>query len=182
MAELERVKGKGLPPVHLWHPDVVTKIDMRVHADGTWYYMGSPIERRRLVRLFSTVLRREGEQYFLVTPVEKCLIEVEDAPFQAVLLEVMGQGKSQQLKFTTNMAEEVIVDADHPLRFEIDSATGEPSPYVLVRDSLEARLNRSVYYHLAELVVSDIPSFESKSKWLGVWSSAIFFPIQPNES
>jgi hypothetical protein len=179
LAELEKVKGKGRPPIHLWHPDNVKDIDMVIQQDGTWMYMGSPITRQRLVHLFSTVLLKEAGEYFLVTPVEKCRITVEDSPFQAVLLENSGQEKEQILTFTTDMAEEVTVDESHALRFEINPDSGEPAPYVMVRDGLEAKLTRSVYYQTADLVVSErIDGVD----WLGIWSSGIFFKIQPDET
>ena len=178
LAELEKVKGKGRPPIHLWHPDNVRDIDMVIQQDGTWLYMGSPITRQRLVHLFSTVLLKEGDDYFLVTPVEKCRITVEDVPFQAVLLENNGQGKKQVLTFTTDMAERVTADESHALRFEINPDTGEPAPYVMVRDGLEAKLTRSVYYQTADLVVSKLID---KMDWLGIWSGGIFFKIQPEE-
>jgi len=175
LAELETVKDKGLPPVHLWHPESVKDIDMLIQRDGSWLYMGSPITRQRLVRLFSTVLRKDGDEYFLVTPVEKNRIRVEDVPFQAVLLQSSGSGGSQRLTFTTDMAEKVVADERHPLRFEFDEETGEPSPYVMVRDGLEARLVRSVYYQLAELVEEKAISGEN---WLGLWSDGTFFKLQ----
>jgi len=128
-----------------------------------------------MVRLFSTVLRREeDDEYYLVTPVEKCQIEVEDVPFAAILLDVEGQGSSQSLRFTTNVADEIELDVQHPLRFEVNPTTGEPSPYILVRDRLEARLARSVYYQLVELAeqhkIGD-------SDWLGIWSHGEFFKL-----
>ncbi len=179
LAELEKVKDKGLPPIHLWHPENVNDIDMVIQKNGTWMYLGTPITRQRLVRLFSTVIRREGDEFFLVTPVEKCRITVEDAPFQAVLMENSGSGKKQKLTFTTDMAEQVVADESHPLRFDIDETSGEPSPYVMVRDGLEAKLVRSVYYQLAELVVDGTVDGEN---WLGIWSGGIFFRIQKHSS
>ena len=137
--------------------------------------MGTPSTRQRLVRLFSTVLRKEGDEHFLVTPVEKCRITVEDAPFQAVLLENSGSDKKQRLTFTTDMAEQVVADESHPIRFDIDETSGEPSPYVMVSDGLEAKLVRSVYYQLADLVVDETVDAED---WLGVWISGIFFKMQ----
>lgn len=174
LAELEKVKGKGRPPIHLWHPDNVKDIDMVIQKDGTWMYMGSSITRQRLVHLFSTVLLKEEDEYFLVTPVEKCRITVEDVPFQAVLLENRGEGREQVLIFTTNMAEQVTADASHPLRFEINPDTEEPAPYVMVRDDLEAKLTRSVYYQTADLVVSELIDNEN---WFGVWSAGVFFKM-----
>lgn len=146
---------------------------MEIRRDGTWLYNGSPIERERLVWLFSTVLRREEDgDYYLVTPVEKCRITVEDAPFQAILLGITGQGKSQVLTFTTNVAEQVVAGSEHPIRVEIDEASGEPSPYILVRDGLDALISRSVYYQLADLLVEEDIDNEA---WLGVWSQGSFF-------
>ena len=176
MSALEKVKDKGLPPIHLWHPDIVRDIDMEIKKDGTWMYMGTPITRPRLIHLFSTVLLKEGEEYFLITPVEKCRIIVEDVPFQAVLLDCEGEGKGkdQALKFTTDMAEEVVAGEQHPLRFEINAGTGEPSPYILVRGDLEAKLSRSVYYRLADLMISEHIENE---QWFGVWSEGVFFKM-----
>ena len=174
LTALENVKGKDLPPVHLWQPDNVRDIDLVIQKDGTWMYMGTPIKRRRLVHLFSTVLRKEGDEFYLVTPVEKCRITVEDAPFQAVLLDEEGAGQTQTLYFTTDMAERIRADKEHPLRFEIDQKTSEPSPYIMVRNGLEARLNRNVYYQIADLVVSEVVDDES---WLGVWSAGSFFKL-----
>lgn len=175
LAELEKVKDKGNPPIHLWNPDNVQDLDMVIKRDGTWHYMGSPISRNRLVRLFSTVLRREDDgEYYLVTPVEKCRIKVEDAPFQAILLDVKGEGEGQELHFTTNVADQVVADREHPLRFEIDDETGEPAPYILVREGLEAMLVRNVYYQLVEYCTSrEIDG----TSWLGVWSCGEFFPM-----
>ena len=178
LAGFDRVKDKSKPPIHLWNPDNVKDIDMEIKASGEWFYLGTPINRQRLVHLFASVLRREGDEYFLVTPVEKCRIRVEDVPFLAVLLTVSGEGRDQLLTFTSNMAEEVQADVEHPLRFEFDPDTEEPSPYILVRDRLEARLNRSVYYQLANLIteyrLEDVD-------WLGVWSNGTFFPIIRND-
>ena len=144
---------------------------MTIEKDGSWTYLGTPITRQRLAHLFSTVLRREEDgEFYLVTPVEKCRIVVKDAPFVAILLDEEGQGKDRTLRLTTNMAEEVTIDEQHPLRVEIDPATEEPSPYVVIRDGLEARLSRNVYYQLAELV-------DEESGVYGVWSAGTFFPI-----
>lgn len=179
LAQLDAVKDKSRPPIHLWNPERVKDIDMVIARDGTWYYEGTPIERQRLVRLFSTVLRRESDDaYYLVTPVEKCRIKVEDVPFQAILMDVVGSGPEQTLKFTTNVAEEVVADTAHPIHVAIDMKTGEPSPYILVRDSLEALIARNVYYQLTELIVSESANGED---WLGVWSSGVFFQFIPDE-
>ena len=165
---------KGLPPVHLWNPDFCGDIDMRIARDGTWYYMGTPIGRKPMVRLFSTIIRRDGDDYFLITPVEKVGIKVDDAPFVAVSLEVQGSGEQQLMRFTSNVDEQVDAGAEHPLRFEIDPLTQEPSPYVHMRSNLEALIHRNVFYQLVELAVHRRIDEED---WLGVWSGGRFFPI-----
>ncbi|MEP9316375.1 DUF1285 domain-containing protein [Pseudomonas sp. LABIM340] len=176
LAQIPASKDKGLPPVHLWNPDCCGDIDMRIARDGTWYYLGTPIGRKPMVRLFSTIIRRDGDDYFLVTPVEKCGISVDDAPFVAVTLAVEGEGEQQVLRFTTNVEDEVVADAAHPIRVELDPQTQEPSPYVLVRVNLEALIHRNVFYQLVELAVArEIDGVD----WLGVWSSGEFFPIAP---
>jgi hypothetical protein len=151
--------------------------DIRIARDGTWFHQGSPIGRKPLVKLFSTVLRREDDgQYWLVTPVERGRVVVEDAPFTAVEFSASGVGKAQSLQFRTNVDSWVELDADHPLRIAVDSESGEPRPYILVRDRLEALILRPVYYGLAELAVEEI--MEGRSK-LGLWSSGSFFPLDP---
>ncbi|MFV3416149.1 DUF1285 domain-containing protein [Pseudomonas nitroreducens] len=176
LAQIPASKEKGLPPVHLWNPDCCGDIDMRIARDGTWYYLGTPIGRKPMVRLFSTIIRRDGDDYFLVTPVEKCGITVDDAPFVAVTLVVEGEGEEQVLRFTTNVEDEVVADAAHPIRVDLDPQTQEPSPYVLVRVNLEALIHRNVFYQLVELAV---PREIDGVEWLGVWSSGEFFPIAP---
>lgn len=176
LAQIPASKDKGLPPVHLWNPDCCGDIDMRIARDGTWYYLGTPIGRKPMVRLFSTIIRRDGDDYFLVTPVEKCGITVDDAPFVAVTLVVEGEGEEQVLRFTTNVDDEVVADAAHPIRVDLDPQTQEPSPYVLVRVNLEALIHRNVFYQLVELAV---PREIDGVDWLGVWSSGEFFPIAP---
>ena len=141
---------RNLPPVHRWQPERVGRIDIRIAADGTWYHEGDPIRRDALVRLFATVLRKDPDGFCLVTPAEKLLIEVEDAPFVAVALEVEGQGRDAQLLFSTNVDDHVVADAQHPLRV-VELPGGEPRPYVTVRDGLEARINRPVFYRLVDL-------------------------------
>ncbi len=167
-------KGKGPAPVHLWNPAFCGNIDMRIARDGTWYYQGTPIGRKPMVKLFSNIIRRDGDEYFLVTPVEKVGISVEDAPFVAVTLDVEGQGESQLLRFTTQVDEQVEAGLEHPLRVLIDPDTEEPSPYLRVRTNLEALVHRNVFYQLVELAVSRPINGQS---WLGVWSGGTFFPI-----
>ena len=142
--------GKGLPPVHLWNPPFCGDLDMRIAADGTWFYQGTPIGRPALVRLFSTILKREDGKHFLVTPVEKVGIKVDDAPFLAVEMqrEVTDQGPS--LRFRTNVDDWVDCDKAHRLRFEA-AADGGLTPYLHVRDDLWAKVTRALYYDLVDM-------------------------------
>ncbi len=149
--------------------------DIAIARDGTWYYRGSPIGRLALVRLFSTVLRRDAEgSFWLQTPAERGRITVEDAPFVAVELTRRGDGRQQELIFRTNLDDTVAADAEHPLRVVNNPATGEPNPYILVRDGLEARLNRPVFYELVELGQEERVG---DATLYGVWSKGEFFPI-----
>lgn len=141
---------KGLPPVHLWNPQFCGDIDMRIASDGTWFYLGTPIGRPALVRLFSTILKREGDKHFLVTPVEKVGIKVDDAPFLAVEMQQDGEGDDRRLHFRTNVDDWVDCDRDHALRFE-EADDGGLTPYLHVRRDLWAKVTRAVYYDLAEL-------------------------------
>jgi len=149
-------------------------LEMRISRDGTWFYRGSPIGRPALVKLFASVLRREPDgRYGLVTPAERGRIEVEDVPFLAVALTVQGEGRDQQLIFRTNLDDIVTASPNNPLRVET-AASGEPAPYILVRDDLEARLMRSVFYDLVELAREE--SIE-EIRQFGVWSGGRFFRI-----
>lgn len=149
-------------------------LEMRIARDGTWFYCGSPIGRPALVKLFASVLHRETDgRYWLVTPAERGLIEVEDAPFLAVELAVEGVGHYQQLIFRTNLDEFVTAGPEHPLRVET-AATGEPAPYILVRGELEARLARPVFYELVDLGTEEQVGDASL---FGVWSKGMFFPL-----
>jgi uncharacterized protein len=141
---------KGLPPVHLWNPDFCGDIDMRIASDGTWFYMGTPIGRPALVRLFSTILKREGDKHFLVTPVEKVGIRVDDAPFMAVEMQRDGTSDEQRLHFRTNVDDWVECDAEHELRFR-EASDGGLTPYLHVRRDLWAKVTRPIYYDLVEL-------------------------------
>ena len=138
--------AKGLPPVHLWHPEHCGEIDIVIRPDGVWMHEGSPIGRAELVRLFSTVLRRDPDGYHLVTPVEKLKITVEDLPFRAVMLAV----QEGDLVFTTDVGDTVVAGPDHPITVETDDVTGEPAPRIHVRGDLEARIARTVFYELVE--------------------------------
>src|SRR3990167_2226761 len=176
LGQFPQADKQGFPPVHLWNPASCGAIDMRIARDGTWYYLGTPIGRKPMVRLFSGIIRRDGDDYFLVTPVEKVGIRVDDAPFVAVSLQVEGEGEAQVLRFTTNVEEETVAGTEHPLRVALDEQTQEPAPYVHVRSNLEALIHRNVFYQLVELAV---PREIDGQIWLGVWSAGAFFPIGP---
>jgi len=164
--------GRGLPPVHLWNPAHSGEIDIVIRRDGHWVHEGGVISREALVRLFSTVLRKDPDGFWLVTPVEKMRITVEDAPFVAVAVEVEGG----VLRFTTNVGDVVEAGPENPLRVEVDPATGEPSPYVHVRRGLEALIARPVFYELVEMAEArETP----EGAQLGVESAGVFFPIGP---
>lgn len=171
-AAIRAAKGRGLPPVDQWNPPFCGDLDMRIARDGTWFYLGTPIGRAPLVRLFSTVLKREGDKFFLVTPVEKVGITVEDAPFLAVDFTVTAEGTAQNLTFLTSMGDEVTADANHPIR--VTEREGEPAPYVEVRAGLEALIDRKSFFRLVDLGVSH----EAEGREMfGVWSGGAFFPI-----
>lgn len=176
LAQLPAGEQKGLPPVHLWNPPFCGDLDMRIARDGTWFYQGTPIGRKPMVRLFSTIIRRDGDDYFLVTPVEKVGIQVDDAPFVAVTLLVEGSGEQQILRFTTNDDDEVVAGPEHAMRVDLNEQTGEPSPYLHVRTNLHALIHRNVFYQLVDLAVEH--ELDGR-RWLGVWSSGVFFPIGP---
>lgn len=169
--------GKGLPPVHLWNPEDCGDLDMRIARDGTWFYLGTPIGRKELVRLFSTILRKDGDRYVLVTPVEKVGITVDDAPFVAVDFEATGEDREQVLKFETNVGDFTTAGPEAPIRVVRDAETGEPSPYVLVRANLEALIDRKSFYRLVEIGAHEEVDGAS---WFGLWSSGQFFPIIPS--
>ena len=176
LASLQRdaAQGRTLPPVERWNPPHCGDIDIRIGRDGTWYHQGTPFARRELVRLFSTILRKDPDGFHLVTPAEKMRIRVDDAPFVAVLLRVEGEGRTQRLIFTTNVGDETVAGPDNPIRVDTRE-TGEPSPYVHVRRGLEALIARSVFYQLVDLAAPGADGV------LGVWSDGVFFPLGPSE-
>ena len=176
LASLQRdaAAGRKLPPVENWHPAHCGDIDIRIARDGTWFHEGTPVGRKELVRLFSTILRRDPDGFVLVTPGEKMRIVVEDAPFLAVLADVAGEGRGQTLTFTTNVGDETVAGAENPIRVETDPDTQEPAPYVHVRKGLEARIARAVFYQLADLAV---PGEGEHAGFLGVWSGSVFFRL-----
>lgn len=163
---------RGPPPVHLWDPPYCGDLDIRIARDGTWSYLGSPIGREALVRLFASILKREGDRYFLVTPVEKVGIAVADAPFVAVDVEVEGAGAARRLVFETNVGDRVAAGPDDPIRVAVDPATGAPAPYVHVRRGLEALIDRKTFYRLVDLA-------EERDGALGVVSGGAFFALGP---
>ena len=165
----ERATGTRPDPV------ILSDLQMRIARDGTWFYHGSPIGRKPLVRLFASVLSRDEDGvYWLTTPVEKGRVEVDDAPFLAVELEVSGAGRDQTLQFRTNLDHEVTAGPKNPLRVGLDPTTLEPSPYVLVRGRLEALIVRSVFYELVELGHEELIDGAAR---FGVWSDGCFFTI-----
>jgi uncharacterized protein len=168
---------KGLPPVHLWNPPFCGDLDIRIAGDGTWFYMGTPIGRPALVRLFSTILKREDGKHFLVTPVEKVGIRVDDAPFLAVEMRKEGDSQEPLLRFRTNVDDWVVCDGAHRLRFEA-AADGGLTPYLHVRADLWAKVTRALYYDLVDMgeerVVDGHPMF-------GVASSGEFFAMADAE-
>jgi uncharacterized protein len=140
--------ARKLPPVQQWQPERTGVIDIRIAADGTWYHEGAPFTRSALVNLFATVLRKDVDGYYLVTPAEKLKIDVEDAPFVAVDMEAKGRGTNAELLFTTNVGDHVVADAQHGLA--VEERNGQPRPYLHVRDGLRALINRAVFYRLVE--------------------------------
>lgn len=172
----KRAGAKGLPPVHLWNPPDCGDIDMRIAADGTWFYQKTPIGRPALVRLFASVLKREGEKYYLVTPVEKCGIGVDDAPFLAVELYVEQDSGGRILHFRTNVDDWVACGAGHALRFDPQPATEGLKPYVHVRRGLWAKVTRPLFYDLVELGEEREVGGQ---RMFGVTSSGEFYAMAP---
>lgn len=166
-------KGKGLPPVHLWNPPFCGDLDIRIARDGSWHYLGTPFNRFELVKLFASILKLEDGRYYLVTPVEKVGITVDDAPFVAVDFDAAGQGREQVITFTTSLGDTAAAGPEHPIRVERDGESGEPSPYVMIRAGLEALIDRKSFYRLAELG-------EHHDGWFGVWSNGEFFALIPS--
>lgn len=171
--------GAGLPPVDRWNPPFCGDIDMEIRGDGTWFYMGTPIGRQPLVRLFSTVLRKDDDgRTYLVTPVEKVGIRVQDAPFVAVEMVVSGEGDAQLLTFRTNVGDVVEAGPEHVLRFEIAGENNELKPYLHVRGKLEALVSRPVMYDLVEL--GEHVNIEGVSMFV-VRSAGALFPMMRSE-
>ncbi|SFD86928.1 hypothetical protein SAMN04488523_103160 [Sulfitobacter brevis] len=174
IASAKAAKTRGLPPLEKWNPPFCGDLDMQIKRDGTWFYQGTPIGRIGLVKLFASILWREGDDYFLVTPVEKVGITVEDAPFVAVDFNAKGTGRDQSLTFETNLGDIAVAGPDHPIRVVRDPDTSEPSPYVLIRRNLEALIDRKSFYRLVDLGCHH-------EGWFGVWSGGEFFGIIPSD-
>jgi hypothetical protein len=175
----KKAAGKGPPPVHLWDPPFCGDLDIRIATDGTWFYLGSPIGRAALVKLFASVLKREGDKYFLVTPVEKIGITVDDAPFTAVELTVEEGEAGRALRFRSNVDDWIAAGPDNRLRFEPEPETGGLKPYLHVRRDLWAKVSRALFYDLVALgeerAIDGVPMF-------GVVSMGEFFAMAPAES
>jgi hypothetical protein len=171
--------NKGPPPVHLWNPPFCGDLDMRIATDGTWFYLKTPIGRPALVKLFASVLKREGDKYFLVTPVEKCGITVDDAPFLAVELKVAQGPRGRVLHFRTNVDDWVACGPDHALRFEPETGTGGLKPYLHVRRDLWAKVTRALFYDLVAL--GEERELAGKHMF-GVASDGEFFVMAPADS
>lgn len=164
----------GLPPVERWNPERTGDIGMEIRADGSWWHEGRKIERERLVKLFSRILRRDEDgSTWLVTPYEKVVVHVEDAPFLAVRVDAVGQGREQVLLMKTNLDDRVVAGPDNPIKVREGEGTSGPQPYVLVRGRLEAKITRAVFIELADLAVEA----EDDAGLMGVWSKGAFFPI-----
>ena len=173
--EINEKSTDGFPPVEEWNPEYCGDIGMEIKSDGTWHYMGTPIARQKIVKLFSRILRREKDNSFvLVTPVEKVLVKVADAPFIATFVEIIGEGKNLNLKFNTNVDDTIVASKDYPIRVSIDENTNEPSPYVLIRKNLEAKISRSVFYELVNIA-------EHHNDKFGVWSGGSFFAFSDSK-
>lgn len=167
----------SMPPVDLWNPPFCGDIEMRIAQDGTWFFMNSPIGRKPLVKLFSSILRRDEDgKFYLVTPVEKCGIRVEDAPLVVIRMVAEGQGSGQIIRLVTQVDDEVTVDREHPLRFAEEAGSGGLKPYVQVRGRLEALVNRPTFY---ELVAKGTVAEEDGEEWFGIWSSGRFWRMAP---
>lgn len=171
----ETMKNAGQPPLEQWHPELSGEMDLRISRDGQWIYKGEPVSREAIVKLFSTILRREDDsQYYLLTPVEKWQIQVEDTPLLAHSLEVEGAGEQQVIKLTTNVGEILEVGDEHPLKIDHYEDSGQPRPVIRVRHGVDARLVTAAYYDLAEHVVEQ--TVDGKPV-LGVFSNGNFYKI-----
>jgi uncharacterized protein len=174
-ALLKAQAGKGRPPLEAWNPPYCGDVGLAIRADGVWEYRGSPIGRASLVKLFASVLWKDADgRHYLVTPAEKVDVAVADAPFLAVEMELRAPGRAQELIFRTNVDDIVTVDAEHPLRFEVDQGNGGVKPYLGVRGRLEALVTRPLAWDLAELALAGAAAAAMRP---GVWSRGAFFAL-----
>jgi hypothetical protein len=173
-ASVRTARQRGMPPVDSWDPPDCGEIDIRIASDGRWYHEGGEIRRPELVRLFSTILRRDGDRFVLVTPVEKVGIVVEDAPFVAVDFDVTAEDGRPVLTFETNVGDHAIAGPEHAIRVERDAETGEPRPYVHVRGGLEALIDRKSFYRMVERGETRM---HDGAEVFGVESGGVFFPL-----
>ena len=152
LQQISKYEEESFPPVHLWNPPLCKNVEMKIDREGRWYFMNSPIGRERMVKLFSKVLRfDEDGEYYLVTPVEKIRIEVEERPFLIVDYQLTGKGEKQIVTFKTNTGDLFVLDKKHPVNVKVNKDTQEPKPYVLVRSNLEGLISRNIYYKLIEI-------------------------------
>ena len=173
--QIEAYKGRSLPPVHLWNPPLCKNIKMKIDREGKWHFMNSIIGRKRMVNLFSKVLRLDDDgSYYLVTPVEKIKLEVEIKPFLIIDFSIAGRNKQQVISFSTNTGDQFILDKEHPLRVEQSTTTKEFLTYVLVRSNLEGFLSRNVYYNLVNISNEQVIN---KKRCIGLWSRGKFFKL-----
>jgi hypothetical protein len=173
---VKTASAKGPPPVHLWNPAYCGEIDMRIAVDGTWFYQKTPIGRPALVKLFASILKREGGHYFLVTPVEKCGIVVDDAPFLAVEMRIIDAASGRRLRFRTNVDDWVDCGPEHRLRFEPEPETGGLKPYVHIRRDLWAKVTRALFFDLVE--IGEERAIDGTAMF-GVASDGEFFAMAP---
>ena len=172
------IKSRTLPPVMSWNPPFCGDLDIRIARNGTWFYLGTPIGRFELVKLFSSILKIEDGKYFLVTPVEKVGIQVDDAPFIAVdFNEVIIQGE-KALKFETHVGDRVVASSENPIRVERDAITDEPAPYIHIRNGLDALIDRKTFYRLID---KGQHRNHKNEEWFGIISASTFFPIIKSE-
>jgi len=174
-AMVSAIKSRGPAPVHLWDPPYCGEIDMEIKRDGTWYHEGRPIRRQAMVRLFASVLKKEDDKIYLVTPVEKVGIKVEDCPFVIVDMDIEGDDRKRVITFETNTGERFTLDDEHGLAISPDPETEEPHPVVHVRSGLDGLINRAVFYRLVDLASEHEVEGDTG---LGVWSSGTFFAFQ----
>jgi len=175
---LTEIKVQGVAPVDSWNPKFCGDLDIKIKKDGSWFHEGSKINRINLVKLFSSILKKEGDDYFLVTPVEKIGIKVDFAPFVATSINSLGEGRAQKISFVTNIGEIFDLNYRHPLRVVYNPKTNEPHPYVIVRSNLEAIIDRKSFYRFIDL--GNIENYRGQ-EWFGVWSNNCFFPIIENK-